>query len=132
MNLYLQVLKKDMKKYFMEVQHVQVATFPVYQLAPSKFNLCRTSGQLLISNTVFMLPFPLKNLRRHINKCSQQFHSIHYTFVCLRYLHACGSQHASVLKIQMLNPYKKNSSLARPLFSFLKYLPFFSYLFQIR
>ena len=41
-----------MKEYFLEFQLVQGATFPDYQLAPSKFNLCRASEHLLISNTV--------------------------------------------------------------------------------
>ena len=47
------------KKYFLEFKLVQGATFPDYQLAPSKFNLCRAtgaSGQLLISNTAKCKP----------------------------------------------------------------------------
>ena len=51
-NLHLQDFKKDMKKYFLEFQLVQGATFPDYQHAPSKFNLCWASGLLIISNTV--------------------------------------------------------------------------------
>ena len=63
MNVYLQDFKEDMKKHFLEFQLVEGATFPDNQLAPSKFNVCRASGQLLISNTAEVLG---RHLGRHL------------------------------------------------------------------